>query len=276
MADYSKEIRDTYEESGALNVPAVSFADRRKNEGFDFVILPQPQNVPKFAGKGYRFVPEMEPLTIKDPAGGTKPIRNPKYGQPRRWDSDGKIMQKAMLLISVPSGPNGLANAADFMSENQIKAIQAATKAADPQDLQFIEFLKALGLRRLYISGGSLRPEFDTAVKSVAKAPQVGGWGRVEIAELEPNDHGGRTKIYAVTYNVPNAETLALVDRYRNEAEGWLTEFLPDPAAEDHSTPDDSAAAGPSGALGTPRQEPVRGPSAPAAAAATDDAEPPF
>lgn len=269
MASYDEEIRDTWEEAGRLNIPAVSFADRRKGDGFRAVVLPTPDNVRKFGGKGYQQVPDMEPRAIKDPAGGTTPIRNPNFGKPRRW-GDGNLILKTMLRLSLIEG---IERADDFMSDRMVKSIQAAVGEADPDDLKFIEIMKRFGLRRFYADGPSLQPEFLEAVKAKGKAPQVGARLEVRIKDLEPNPHGGKTKIYEVTYDLPDADSMKVVEQWR-EVAGWVTNFLPEPGEDHHQAPPDADEQRRQGGdvppnMGAVRPEPDRAPR-------TEDDSPPF
>jgi hypothetical protein len=216
---FESEIRDTWELSG-LSIPAISFADHRVGDGFDgAILLPTPDG--KFAGKGYRMIPVMEPKTIRDEKG--KPVDNPNYGKPRRW-RDGGLMTQTVLTLLVP----GLSTIDfdGFVSAQAIEKFKAAIKSDDPSDTEFVGMIARFGLRRLYIQGGSLEPEFKTAVKNLTKLPQVGGAVSVRIAKMEPNEHGGRTKFYAVQYALPTTATLAAVEQYLSVGSTVVNDYL--------------------------------------------------
>ena len=214
---YESEVRDSWEIG--LSIPAISFADHRAGEGFEnAILLPTPDG--KFAGKGYREIPVMEPKTIKGP--DNKPVENPNYGKPRRW-RDGRIMQQNVLTVL--TGLNTL-DFNGFMSAQAIEKFKAATTGAEPGDMEFISIVGRFGLRRLFIQGGSLEPEFKTAVKAKGKAPAVGGLVSVKIAKMESNDYGGKTKFYAVRYDVPTPDSLAKVAEFLSVGSTIVNDYL--------------------------------------------------
>lgn len=214
--DDSAEPRDIWEIG--LSVPAISFADRRVGEGFtDGIIVPV--QVGKYQGKGYEIGKKYK--DEKGPDG--KPTGKQVVD---RWP-DGNPKGQTILMLLTDLGPG------EFMSEKAIERFKMAADSGDDELLQFIAKVKQFGLRRFFISGGSLDPEFRSAVRASGDGkPQPCAYVSAHIAKMEGNEYGGRTKFYKVEYRKADDASRAKVAAYlatgavvdtgrRDEGDSW-------------------------------------------------------
>lgn len=250
MSDWDSEIRDSWE-AGGLQVPSIAFGEHRKGDGFDdAVLLPITEGInrnAKFLGKGYYEVAQMEPEKLVNPKTGKRDIENPKFGEPRRWEkgfSKGKVMQDTILYLSIPAFREVDLSFDTLVSENYLKRIEQVMKGENQDDADFLDLVVKYGLRRIFITGGSLAPNFRAAVKSATPPPQVGATTSVRIEALEPNEQGGKTKIYAVKYANPTADGLSFVETYMSKVSPLVNAYLLNGRDDDvDSTPESEAKA---------------------------------
>jgi hypothetical protein len=240
VVNYEKEIDDTWE-GGGLSIPACSWADHRKGDGLEGILVPTADG--KFAGKGYRMVPDMHKKTIKGPDG--KPMTNPDFPGPRRWPSNNKIITVTVLTLLTELRDFDFNS---FVSEPALEKIKIAQTGGDPDEIGFLEAVNSCGLRRIYTSGESLDKATRAAVKSVTgKGPQVGAYYKVVIKDLEPNENQGKTKIFEVTYRAPDVASMAAVEAYLRTQATTINEYLERAPEEEeehetkHETPSTAA-----------------------------------
>ena len=255
MSQWDNEVTDSWDRS-ALSIPAISWADHRKGDGFDgAILLPTPSG--KFAGKGYFETPVMEPRQISVVRGGKTVMEdNPEYGKPRRWP-DGRIMQQTVFTLLTDLKTLDYAG---LVSEKAIERIETARKAARDDEAKFLDIVETHGLRRLYLQGASMDQGVKAAVRAVGRMPEVGATVSIRILDLEANPHGGRTKIFTVKYDKPTTESLAKVQAYLRGAATTVNDFLHVSQEEESRREQQQSAAS------TPTNVP----------AVQDDDEPPF
>lgn len=269
MADWDKELRDSWE-AGGLQIPSIAFGDHRKGDGFKgAILLPITEAInanPTFVGKGYYELAQMEPEFLVNPKTGKRDVENPKYGEPRRWEkgfSRGQIMQDTILFLMVPEFAGKDLSFDTLVSEKYLERVQTVLKGESQDDADFLDAVVKLGLRRLFVTGGSLAPNFRASVKRFGGPPSVGASLSVVIDDMEPNDSGGKTKIYGVDYQAPTAENLAQVEKFMKQDMPLVASYLlAGRAAQESAAPNPQAAAA--------KEHEV------SKADAADDDEPPF
>ena len=196
--DDDDEPRDIWEIG--LTIPAISFADRRVGEGFSNGII-VPTQSGKYQGKGYEIAKKYK--DEKDENG--KPTGKQIVD---RWP-DGKPKGQTVLTLLTDLQPG------DFMSSKAIDRYKTAADSGDDELLAFIAKVKQWGLRRAFMSGQSLDPEFKAAVRGAGTSmPQPCAYVSVHIAKIESNQYGGRSKFYTVEYRPADDASRAKVAAY--------------------------------------------------------------
>lgn len=221
------EVRDPWEVG--LSIPSISFADHRVGEGFSDAIIVPIQIPGKYFGLGYEIQKK------------TKQVTDPETKQRslviERWP-DGKPKPQTVLTLLTGLGVG------EFMSDQAITRFKTAAESGDDELLGFINKVKQFGLRRLFVTGGSLDPEFRAAVRGAGDGkPQPCAYVSVEIVKMEPNEHpGGRTKFYKVQYRQADQTSRDKVAQYlatgavietgkRDETDPWADDRSTKPAA---------------------------------------------
>lgn len=232
MADWDSEIRNSWL-PGGLTVPSIAFGEHRKGDGFeDAVLLPITPGInpnPTFIGQGHYELAQLEPDFLPNPKTGKRDLDNPKAGQPRRWEkgfSRGRIMQDTVLYLSVPAFMGADLSFDTLISEKYLERVASVLKQENQDDSDFLDLVVKWGLRRLFVTGGSLAPNFRVALKNATPPPQIGATTSVHIADLVPNDQGGKTKEYKVGYTAATQDSLAVVSRYMNSASNLIDSYL--------------------------------------------------
>lgn len=232
MSNWDNEVQDTWEGFG-LGVPVIAWGEHRKGEGIkDAIIVPTMIGNPKFIGKGYVQIPDMEEKEIPGPSGDF--VSNPKYGQPKRWENNGKIKQITVLTLITDLHGFGFE---DFLSEQSRKRVEEALAGDDDEAKEFLDVVGKWGLRRLYITGGVLEPKFKKAVKAVGSSPQPAGLVTVTHGGKVAHPKRPNVKVneFDVAYAAPNAASLARVQEYVAKAAPIINKYLeanaPEPEA---------------------------------------------
>lgn len=221
MSSWDTEVRDSWGGS-LLSIPAISWADHRPGDGFTGgILLPTPGG--RFAGLGYYEVPVMHQRTISVVRNGKLVVEdNPEAGKPKRW-SDGNIVQQTVLTLLTPLRTLDYGG---LVSEKAIEKMDSTRKSPTDEEGTFLGIIERYGLRRLYIQGQSLDQGFRAAVKAKGRKPEPAGVLSVSIDELKQNDHGGRTKIFRVEYDLPTPESSSKVAEYLRKHGDSVSKFL--------------------------------------------------
>jgi hypothetical protein len=231
--EVDEEVRDPWEVG--LSIPAISFADHRVGEGFEDAIIVPVQKPGKYFGKGYEITKKTKQVT--------DPETKARSNVVERWP-DGKPKPQTVLALLTDLPTDGSLDS--FMSSNAIDRFKTAAESDDEELRSFIAKVKQWGLRRAFITGGSLDPEFRAAVRGAGHSmPQPCALISVHIAKMEPNEHGGKTKFYKVEYKVPTDASRRRVADYL--ASGAVIETGKpdeiDPWTDDRTTASTPAAA---------------------------------
>lgn len=218
MANWDSEIRDSWK-IRSLPIPTVAFGEHRKGEGFkQGYILPITEALhhnPTFVGKGYFEMAQMEPDFLLGP-NGKRDVPNPKAGQPRRWEkgyTKGAIMQDTVVMLLIPEWAGKELNFDTHVSEKYEERMKAALGDADGAEEtgDFLTVVQRTGLRQLWVTGGSLAPNFRTAMRANGGRPTPGMSIGVWINAILTDDEGRKPKEYAVTAEPPTPEGLEAV-----------------------------------------------------------------
>jgi hypothetical protein len=228
-----EEVRDPWEVG--LSIPSISFADHRVGEGFDDAIIVPVQVPGKYFGKGYEIQKKTKRVTDPETRAQTLVVD--------RWP-DGKPKPQTVLVVltDLPTDDS----LESFMSDNAKARFKTAAESGDDELLGFISKVKQWGLRRFFITGGSLDPEFRNAVRGAGHSnPQPCAYVSARIAKMDANEYGGKTKFYVVKYREPDDASRARVAQYL--ATGAVIETgkrdETDPWSDDRSAPAASAPA---------------------------------
>ncbi len=231
-----EDVRDPWEVG--LSIPAISFAEHRVGEGFTDGIIVPVQVHGKYFGKGYEIQKKIKRVTDPETKQSSLVVD--------RWpDNKAKPQTVLVLLTDLPT--DGSPNA--FMSDNAVARFKTAKESGDDELISFIDKVKANGLRRLFVTGGSLDPEFRAAVRGAGDGqPQPCAYVSVRIAKMEPNEHGGKTKFYEVKYRKADDASRRRVADYlasgavietgkRDETDPWSDDRQTAPASAPASRP---------------------------------------
>jgi hypothetical protein len=207
------EFRDPYEVR--IGIPTASWKYARRGEGYRGILLPQD-------GRAYV-------LSQQSDIAGNLLWWSTPTGQVPRVQQD-MLFGFTTDLKGNALGPN------DFISNKATERFDTARTSGDPEAVALIERVNKFGLRRQIIKGESLEKGMRVAVASQAATlgpkPVVAAIVTFTLAKLEPNDHGGETKIYEIKYEAPTDASKAKVQEY--------LAALPqhgDPYASNNSTP---------------------------------------
>jgi hypothetical protein len=238
----AEQFDDPYEVR--IGIPTASWKYARPKDGFRGVILPQKNE--DGAEAAYRLSQQVnmqgELLWWNRPDGSKK----------------ARVQQDFLLgnLSDLRSGRP--LTAEDFISSKATERFEKARETNETAALELIDRVSKFALRRQIVKGESLEKGFRSAAASITAAtgtnrPVVATIVTVLLEKLEPNDHGGETKIFAVKFEAPTEESRAFVERFRASV----------PDASDPYSGGDSPAGG------SLTSEPGSGESG-------DDEEPPF
>ena len=247
MTNWDSEIQDTWEGFG-LSIPVVAWGEHRNGDAVkDAILLPTMIGNPKFLNKGYHQIPDMEPKEINGPNGEF--VDNPNFGQPKRWESNGKI--KVVTVLTLLTDLNGF-DFEHFVSEQARKKIEEALRSEEEDDAEFLETVRTWGLRRLYVTGGSLDPNFKTAVKNTTGVPQAGAILTVthEGKVAHPKKKGVKVNQFGVDYRPPTGASLARVQEYIAKGAPIINRYL-------QANAQDDVPSGPPASAGAPPRRPI-------------------
>lgn len=191
----TEPLQDPYEVR--IGIPTASWKYARRGEGFSGILLPQD-------GKAYVLSQQT------DIAGNLLFWSSPQGQRPR--------VQQDMLFGFTTDVKGGALGPNDFISNKATERFDNAAKSGDPEALALIERVNKFGLRRQIIKGESLEKGMRAAVAALAATlgPKPVAAARVSflLEKLEPNEHGGETKLYLVKYEAPTDATRAKVQEY--------------------------------------------------------------
>jgi hypothetical protein len=191
----TEQFQDPYEVR--IGIPTASWKYARRGEGFSGILLPQD-------GKAYVLSQQT------DIAGNLLFWSSPQGQRPR--------VQQDMLFGFTVNEKGSALGPNDFISNKATERFDNAKNSGDPEALALIERVNKFGLRRQIIKGESLEKGMRTAVSALAGTlgpkPIIAARVTFLLEKLEPNEHGGETKLYVIKYEAPTDETQAKVQEY--------------------------------------------------------------
>lgn len=189
-----------------IGIPVASWKYARVGEGIRGVCLPQKHN----DGSERAYLLSQQ-VSIQ--------------GEPLWWNRPDGIqkarVQQGFLLGDVVNIKTGQPiTLEDFISSKATERFDSAKQSGDDAALALIEKVGNFRLRRQIVKGESMEKGFRAAAQSIAgqvgPKPVVGIVVSIKLVKLDPNEHGGETKIYEVKFDAPTDESRAFVERYRS------------------------------------------------------------
>jgi hypothetical protein len=192
---------------GGGGAAAISWDDARAGDGWTGIIVPRSVGVPD----------EAYETTQATDVQGAMLYWNPNKGGDKRQITDSHtngspnqpVRQAVITLLTE-------FRKFEFVST---KFKDRAVENEDADD----------GTRRWFVKGGSVTPAFNNALRTAGvKKPEVGGVVKCTLVKRTPNDFGGKTNEFAVTYTPPTeatkAKAIAYLETLANESTAPTTD----------------------------------------------------
>lgn len=194
----TQDFDDPYEIR--IGIPTASWKYARPGHGFSGIVLPQ-------NGKAYTLGQQSDILTGEllwwERASGE---RKPRIQQDF-------LLGDVKDIISGKPVPHG-----EWMSTKAVERFDAARATGEPSVMRIIEQVENFRLRRQIIKGESLETGMRAGVSALAATlgpkPVIAARITYQLTKLEPNSHGGETKLFKVTYAAPDDSSRAFVQKY--------------------------------------------------------------
>ena len=177
---------------GNTGAPAISWDEARVGESWTGIIVPSDVNEPDVAYQTTQATSVQQELLYWAPKGSGKAQTTDAVSG---GQNNPPVRQAVITVLTTFSG-------FEFMSTQSKERAETDERKDD-------------GLRRTFIKGGSLTKGFVDALKAAkTRKPEVAATMTVKLVKRTPNDYGGKTNEFEVTYAAPTDDTRAKVKAY--------------------------------------------------------------